>query len=396
MPPRTHPLSLLSFGLLATVGFSASALPSQPLVPLQSALPERCGTAPRSVEQSLALLDLLESLGDYPKAEAQGAISIAFHVIHRTDGTGDLSDAMIQDQVDVLTAAYTEHGFTFYTGSIDRTANNAWYNDFLGHELEIYQALAIDPAHNLNLYLSDIPYLGFAYLPGSFSESDVRNAVVILNTTLPGGSEYPYDEGDTATHEVGHYLGLGHTFDNGCVYPGDLVDDTPYESSPAWGCPVGRNTCSQSGVDPIHNFMDYTDDSCMYEFTPGQATRMHQQVDLYRPSLLDGACDLVLGLSGYPGAVNRGEVLSFDAVASNDCSGALTLDRAEITASGPTNWQDTLYDGAPISVSAGGQFSYTLNIAVPPTAPTGSYTVEVTIFRGASTLSSDSFPVDVN
>jgi hypothetical protein len=103
----------------------------------------------------------------------------------------------------------------------------------------------------------------------------------MLDESMPGGvnpddpsKPWKYGGGDTLTHEVGHWLMLEHTFAHGCAANGDWVADTAPEAMPQFDCPIGANTCPAPGVDPIHNFMDYTQDSCMNMFTKGQADRM--------------------------------------------------------------------------------------------------------------------------
>lgn len=231
--------------------------------------------------------------GEIATAEsASVSIPVAFHVVYtskRGQKIGDVADDDLQAQIDVLNLAYAGTGFSFYLASVDRTQNGKWFTGCYNWSTEgqMKQALAIDPATTLNIYTCEPTQgiLGYAYYPWSFSEDSYWHGAVLLYSSLPGGGAFPYDEGDTASHEVGHYLGLYHTFENGCAAPGDEVADTPAESSPAYGCPVGRDTCPAAGVDPIENFMDYTEDACMYQFSADQAARMQTAAALYRPTL---------------------------------------------------------------------------------------------------------------
>ncbi len=216
---------------------------------------------------------------------AKNRVNVWVHVIH--DGSrGNVSQGDITAQIRVLTRAFKRHGFRFKLKGTTRTKNRKWFGKC--HKGGVYNQmtnkLAVDPKRNLNIYLCNPAggLLGFAFLPGSSVTGTARDGVVVLYTSLPNGSAAPYNLGDTGTHEVGHWLGLLHTFQGSCS-DGDKVGDTPAEASPAYGCPIGRDSCAGGGVDPIFNFMDYTDDSCMNSFTNGQRTRMAQQVAAFRP-----------------------------------------------------------------------------------------------------------------
>ncbi|HEY0427279.1 MAG TPA: zinc metalloprotease [Pyrinomonadaceae bacterium] len=216
-----------------------------------------------------------------------GTINVYLHVVRKGTGiaNGDISTTMINDQMNVLNAAYGSWGWHFNLVSTDRTTNATWYTNCYGSsESAMKNALRQGTADDLNIYTCSPSggILGYATFPSSYTSQPKLDGVVILYSSLPGGSATPYNLGDTATHEIGHWMGLYHTFQGGCTGSGDFVSDTPAEKSAAFGCPSGRNTCSGTGNDPITNFMDYTDDSCMFQFTSGQDARMDSQFTTYR------------------------------------------------------------------------------------------------------------------
>lgn len=135
----------------------------------------------------------------------------------------------------------------------------------------------ITPETHLNIWVCNIGggILGYAQFPGGPSSTD---GVVLLYSSLPGGSAAPYNLGRTATHEVGHYLNLRHIWGDGRCNRDDFVSDTPTSDRPNYGCPSFPTTHCRS-TDMTMNYMDYTDDACMFMFSEGQKVRMRTIFD---------------------------------------------------------------------------------------------------------------------
>lgn len=235
---------------------------------------------------------------DFPRmADGSVTIETVFHVISDDVLAAEEQarlQAMVDAQMQVLNDSFSgqtsetaaDSPFRFDLTKTNYVVNDTWATVAPGKtERDMKAELHEGDARTLNVYAADIGggLLGWAYFPKGYNNGrDYVDGVVILDESMPGGvhpddptKPWKYGEGDTLTHEVGHWMMLEHTFARGCSAAGDYVADTPKEAVPQFDCPEGADTCAAPGLDPIRNFMDYTQDSCMDEFTPGQVERMN-------------------------------------------------------------------------------------------------------------------------
>ncbi len=222
------------------------------------------------------------------QAPTAGNVPVYVHVMAAANGTGNVTDAQVAQQVSVLNTTYaggepgavSNTGFTFTLTGVDRFYNDQYHQD---RRSTTYRAKTRQGGANaLNIWLVDFSYLGIATFPWDYAANPGIDGIRMNFDSLPGGSIANYNLGETATHEAGHWLGLYHTFQGGCTTTNDEVADTPAQSSSSTGCPEGRDSCSLPGFDPIHNYMDYSYDTCYNQFSAGQTGRMQQIFGAYR------------------------------------------------------------------------------------------------------------------
>lgn len=315
MPSMSKVIKPVLFSVL-----TATALAQAPTPPANAQIPGtnlfRCGTPDGtgpllpSISASDCSYNLTNPSAAYDPVDVLD-IPVVVHVIQNTSGTGSLTDARVQSQIVVLNEDFRALPGTpgaggydtkvqFHLATVDPSGNptngithhtnNTWYADSGSY----WNTIAWPTDRYLNIYTNNAGGGGtLGYVPdlpqGGSALNTLADRVVILYSTFGRpGTLVPYNTGRTTTHEVGHFLGLFHTFQGGCAGGscyggGDRICDTNNESQPVFGCPGSSTTCGSA--DPFHNYMDYTDDTCMTNFTLEQARRIRCTLRNYRPNL---------------------------------------------------------------------------------------------------------------
>lgn len=248
------------------------------------------GNVVREPALNVTYLDLpADAVGKGKRWNSVVTVPVWFHVIH-DNGVGNVSDGDITRQIQVMNEGFSgfhggaDTGFRFELAGVTRTDNAAWFTANAGTsaEREMKRTLHTGDAGTLNYYSTTASgFLGWAYFPGLGNGHAYLDGIVVDWESMYKTSETykdRFDLGFTAVHEAGHWFGLHHTFNGACNAHGDYVDDTPAQGIPTSGCPADRtqDTCPRAdGFDPIHNFMDYSWDTCYEEFTQGQTDRAH-------------------------------------------------------------------------------------------------------------------------
>ncbi len=207
----------------------------------------------------------------------------------------------------------------------------------------------------LNIWVGNLSggLLGYAQFPGGTASTD---GVVILYSAFgnTGTAAAPFNKGRTATHEVGHWLNLRHIWgDASCG--NDQVTDTPTQQTSNFGCPsFPKVTCSNGPNGDLHmNYMDYTDDACMYMFTTGQKNRMLASLNTTRASLLtsQGCVPPVAGSCGVPASLSASSVTTTTATLNWGAVSGATNYNVQYKATTSATWIAGTSSGTSLAIS---------------------------------------------
>jgi hypothetical protein len=231
-------------------------------------------------------------------------IPVVVNVLYRT-AAENISQAQVQSQIDVLNEDFSATNKDYNLSSTYQTVKSgdikirfrldtvirksttkiSWTTNDAMKKSSGGGLNPTSPTTKLNIWVCTLSggILGYAQFPGGNAATD---GVVILNTGFgkTGTAKAPFNKGRTATHEVGHWLNLRHIWGD-ATCGNDQVNDTPLHNTANYGCPAvdHRSTCAGTPVEMTMNFMDYTDDACMYMFSLGQASRMQATYALGGP-----------------------------------------------------------------------------------------------------------------
>lgn len=224
-------------------------------------------------------------------------IKIKFtHLVDPQTGLGYVTSARRIKMVKALNKTFKDSGISFKSAKTQYVYNTDFCYDMEDPATEaiVKQNYHFDPDKYLNIYTAELStQLGWATFPVEWvfppnNPNKWMDGVVVWHGIFPGGLNPQYNQGKRVVHEVGHWLGLLHTFQNGCTGNGDDITDTPAHKQANTGVPpegANNGACNPLEQAPIHNFMNYTDDVCMTHFTPEQVEKMRKLMQLFRPGL---------------------------------------------------------------------------------------------------------------
>lgn len=221
-------------------------------------------------------------------------VNTVFHIVATTDQQSLVQLPWGDAQIAAMNQMYNNYSISFNLINTTWTVSDAWGVGAGNDMSDMKTALRQGDYSTLNIYfMTNLTggILGTCSMPTNISSdapsSYTDDGCCVNAGTMPGGPIYGYNEGMTAVHETGHWLGLFHVFENySCTGDGDYIDDTPMQSVSTNGCPTApppQNSCPDSpGYDSIHNIMDYSDDACYEGFTGDQQQRMQAMWGQYR------------------------------------------------------------------------------------------------------------------